>query len=291
MAKLMKASAFVKKLEDIAKNYPTVYIYGSFGSQVTNSLLASKAKQYPKFYTDAKKKQLAKYAGNGYWGFDCVNLIKGVLWGWTGDKSKTNGGAKYNTNGVPDTNADGMIKLCSNVTTNFNKIEVGEAVWCSGHIGVYIGNGLAVECTPAWKNKVQITAVKNIGTKSGYNARKWTKHGKLPWIDYDVTDVPKKVTPVTKPAAKPTVKEVKATVSADKFDKTFSRTYVTKGNLHVRNDAGILKKSLCVIPKGTKVRCYGYYSVSAGVKWLYIQATVKGVTYTGFSSSKYLKKA
>ena len=47
------------------------------------------------------------------------------------------------------------------------------------------GGGLAVECSPAFENDVQITAVKNMGTKSGYNARTWTKHGKLPYIEYD----------------------------------------------------------------------------------------------------------
>ena len=52
------------------------------------------------------------------------------------------------------------------------------------HIGIYIGDGLCVECTPAWKNCVQITAVGNIGTKSGYNTRTWKKHGKLPYVDY-----------------------------------------------------------------------------------------------------------
>lgn len=289
MAILMKASEFVKKLNDIATKHKTVYVYGAFGAPVTTSLLTAKAKQYPSFYTASKKAQLAKYAGHGYWGFDCVNLIKGVLWGWSADKTKTNGGAKYKSNGVPDTNADGMIKLCSNVTTDFSKIEVGEAVWCSGHIGVYIGNGLAIECTPAWKNNVQITAVKNIGTKNGYNARKWTKHGKLPWIDYDVKTASKKPTTATKPAT--SVKEVKASEGADKFDKNLSATYVTTGNVHMRNDAGITNKSLCVIPKGTKVRCYGYFSLSTGVKWLYIQVTLNGVKYTGFSSSKYLKKA
>ena len=61
---------------------------------------------------------------------------------------------------------------------------IGEAVWMSGHIGIYIGDGLAVECTPKWENKVQITAVGNIGSKSGYNTRRWTKHGKLPYVDY-----------------------------------------------------------------------------------------------------------
>lgn len=289
MAIVMNVSTFVDKLIDIAKNQKTVYVYGAFGAPVTTQLLNAKAKQFPDFYTDARKKNLAGYVGKGYWGFDCVNLIKGVLWGWTGDKAKTNGGAKYKSNGVPDTNADGMIKLCKDVSTDFSKIEVGEAVWTNGHIGVYIGDGLAVECTPAWKNKVQITACNC--KKTGYNTRTWKKHGKLPYINYDVTETPKKTTSTTtkKPVAS-TTKEVKATEGADKLDKSLSATYVTTGNVHMRNDAGITKKSLCVIPKGTKVKCYGYYSVSTGVKWLYVQATVNGIKYTGFSSSKYLKK-
>lgn len=91
----------------------------------------------------------------------------------------------YAANGIPDTNADGMIKRCSDVTTDFSHIAVGEAVWLSGHIGVYIGDGLAVECTPRWKDGVQITAVYNIGKRNGYNGRTWTKHGKLPNVQYD----------------------------------------------------------------------------------------------------------
>lgn len=288
MAIVMKASEFVKKLENIAKNYKTLYVMGCFGAPMTK---ANKTRyiNHHSYNQQASRVKHINAASSETFGFDCVNLIKGVLWGWNGDKKKTYGGAKYNTNGVPDTNADGMIKLCKNVSTDFSKIEVGEAVWRSGHIGVYIGNGLAVECTPAWKNKVQITAVKNIGTKSGYNARAWKKHGKLPWIEYDVTDAPsKKPETVKKPTT--TSKTVTASESADKFLKSLSGTYVTTGNVHMRDDAGITKKSLCVIPKGTKVKCYGYYSLSTGVKWLYIQVTINGVKYTGFSSSKYLKK-
>jgi hypothetical protein len=119
-------------------------------------------------------------------GFDCVNLIKAILWGWSGDAKKSHGGAAYCSNGVPDTNADGMINLCSDVsTTNWADMKPGEAVWMPGHIGVYIGNGLAVECTPAWKNCVQITAVGNIGAKAGYPTRTWKKHGKMPYVEYD----------------------------------------------------------------------------------------------------------
>lgn len=117
-------------------------------------------------------------------GFDCVGLIKGLLWGWSGDKAKTYGGAKYATNGVPDINADTMISKCKGVTTNFSSIQPGEVVWTEGHIGIYIGGGLAVEATPKWADRVQITAVLNIGSKTGYNGRRWKKHGRLPYIDY-----------------------------------------------------------------------------------------------------------
>ena len=120
-------------------------------------------------------------------GFDCVCLIKGLLWGWNGDTSKTYGGAKYDIKTVPDIGADSMIKKCKDVSTDFSKIQVGEAVWMPGHIGLYIGDGLAVECTPIWKDGVQVTAVENIGRKKGYNSRNWEKHGKLPWVTYAET--------------------------------------------------------------------------------------------------------
>ena len=136
-----------------------------------------------------------------------------------------------------------MIKVCSDISTNFDDIEVGEAVWCEGHIGVYIGNGLAVECTPAWKNCVQITACNC--NKAGYDTRKWTKHGKLPYIDYSVPKPPKN-------EAEP----------AEKYDKTLAGSYKVNAvtGLNIRSGAGIKKKSLGVLKNDTIVKNYGYYS-------------------------------
>ena len=48
---------------------------------------------------------------------------------------------------------------------------------------------------------MQITAVGNIGTKAGYNTRKWTKHGRLPYVQYDVGAETAPVQPVA-PAGK-----------------------------------------------------------------------------------------
>ena len=89
------------------------------------------------------------------------------------------------TSPLPEIRRFSLFAIHMGVSTDFSNVAVGEALWCEGHIGVYIGNGLGVECTPRWDNKVQITAVANIGKKSGYNARTWTKHGKLPYIEYD----------------------------------------------------------------------------------------------------------
>ena len=80
--------------------------------------------------------------------------------------------------------------------------------------------------------------------------------------------------------------------SAKGFDKTLAGTYKTIGSLYLRAGAGKGKPELVVMPNNTTVRNYGYYTLVDGTKWLYVQTTIKGVTYTGFCSSntKYLAK-
>lgn len=162
----MNNNEFISKLKEIA-GMNTIYMWGCFGQKVTESIIAAKTKQYPKNYTADKQKKFRNLIGKNYYGFDCVCLIKAVLWGFPD--------TKYASNGVPDIGADTMINKCNNVSTDFGNIVPGEAVWLSGHIGVYIGNGQVVECTPIWNDGVQITKL---------NQRQWVKHGKLPYIEY-----------------------------------------------------------------------------------------------------------
>lgn len=179
----MESKIFVKKAMDIAANYKTLYVMGCFGAPMNEK---NKAR-----YTDnhaynrmANRTGKILAASEDTFGFDCVCLIKGILWGWNGDKSKVYGGAGYDCNGVPDLDAGDMFQTCQDISSDFSGIIPGEVVWMPGHIGIYIGDGLAVESTPIWKDGVQVTAVANMGTKSGYNARRWTSHGKLPYVDY-----------------------------------------------------------------------------------------------------------
>jgi hypothetical protein len=268
--------------KDVAKNYKTLYIMGCFGAPMTAKNKARYTKNHSYNKQAFRAKEINEASADTF-GFDCVCLIKGLLWGWNGDTSNTYGGASYLSCDVPDIGADSMIKRCKDVSFDFSNIQVGEAVWMPGHIGVYVGDGLAVECTPIWKDGVQITAVANIGRKEGYNAREWEKHGKLPYVTYEEE----------KPAADPAdVPSVKATDGAKSFLKTLAGTYkvTAKAGLNVRHGAGTTKKKMVAIPYGTRVKCYGYYSTSLGVKWLYIQFTYQGTQYTGFASGKYLAK-
>ena len=181
---VMTNTKFVEKCIDVAKNYKTIYVMGCFGAPLNGDKVTRYCNNHSYNRQRERKSLIKSVANKDYFGFDCVCLIKAILWGWNGNTSKSYGGATYKSNGVPDINADTMIEECSELSTDFGKIEKGEAVWCEGHIGVYIGNGLAVECSPRWANDVQITAVGNIGKQKGYNTRYWTKHGKLPYISY-----------------------------------------------------------------------------------------------------------
>lgn len=86
--------------------------------------------------------------------------------------------------------------------------------------------------------------------------------------------------------------EKKATEAAKSKDTSLAGTYAVnaKSGLHIRNGAGTAKASLAVLPYGTKVTNYGYYTAVGNVKWLYVQVTYNGVKYTGFCSAEYLKK-
>ena len=184
---MMDNSTFVSKALDIANNYHTAYVWGTFGLVANAANMQRMINQYPK--NNDYLARARKIYGNGFY-FDCVGLIKGILWGWCGNASATYGGAKYAANGVPDTSADGMISLCQNVSSDFSRIEPGEAVWLSGHIGIYAGNGKVIEATPAWTGGIQISDISTSGkrSKNGSGSAYWKKHGRLPFVSYGSSD-------------------------------------------------------------------------------------------------------
>lgn len=166
----------------IAQNLKTFYVNGAWGWPMTQ---ANKNRALNNG-TSYNKRNAGAITGlpDGVYGFDCVCLLKGILWGFCADWTKPYGGAGYACNGVSDMPENVMIQRCNAQSTDFSNVQIGEMLWLDGHAGIYIGDGLGVECTPQWKNGVQITAVANIGEKPGYPSRRWTKHGMLPFFSY-----------------------------------------------------------------------------------------------------------
>ena len=104
----MKAQDLVNRVRDVAINYKTLYVYACFGAPLNN---ANKQRYTNNcdYNRQASRRNKINAASSDTFGFDCVNLIKGILWGWRGDLNHTYGGAVYASNGCPDTNANGMF--------------------------------------------------------------------------------------------------------------------------------------------------------------------------------------
>lgn len=162
-------------------------------SVMTNKQFIEKLKHIaslPTTYYSVAAGDWAKWNGRS-WNFDCVILIKAVLWGWNENKNAAHGGANYGSNGVYDDSTEQIINRCSNVSSDFSNIEVGELLWMNGHVGIYIGNREVIECTAAWEGKVLYSKIGSNGerTRNGRQVYSWKKHGKLPYLDYIVDPI------------------------------------------------------------------------------------------------------
>ena len=173
---LYNNSQYVAALMNIYLNYKSYYAYGAFGAP-------------------ANKKNKVRYnvpdaVSPTTFLFDCSGFAYRALpWGWCGALDRAYGGALYPVAGddlYPLTTGD-ICSICTDVSKDFSNILPGEVLYMKGHVGIYIGEGKALECTSKWENKILISQVSNVSTSTGIKyKRKWLKHGKLPFINYQV---------------------------------------------------------------------------------------------------------
>lgn len=176
---MMTSDDFVRRIKALLA-YKTLYVNGAWGWPLNGPNKKRAIAKNAYNATTARSSKINAATADTF-GFDCVCMIKGILWGWNGDVYAQYGGAGYSCNGVPDDNADQMIGMCE-TSTDWSAIREGAVVWLKGHIGVYVGHGLVIEATPIWEDGVQVTALNT--PKQGYHTRVWTKWGLLPWVDY-----------------------------------------------------------------------------------------------------------
>ena len=197
MKYIMTSGEFTDKCCNAADNHITTYALGTFGWNGSETMKQRALKKNSNLII---KRNIKNMPSSGFM-FDCVCFVKAILGGWNGDSTKIYGGTVVLSNStktgivygidglVPDTSADGMIKLCNEVSADFSDLKQGELVWMSGHVGVVVNpkTGLVVECTSKWQSKLLYSHIKGFpstGVDADKRERVWTKHGKLPWVDY-----------------------------------------------------------------------------------------------------------
>lgn len=173
---MIKASELLEQIHDVVDNIPTVYEQGSGWG-----------------------------AWNGYaFRLDCIIFVKCmVFWGWyKPDKTAAHGGAYYDAS--YDWTEAGILNHCSDIkNTNFLAAVPCEYLYMNGHGGFKIDeftrNGKTynvAECTvaSAWgaPRKCIYSYVDDNGYrydyKGGTQSGRWTAYGKLPKVEYDLSN-------------------------------------------------------------------------------------------------------
>lgn len=146
------------------------YVWGTYGDVLTESLFSSKLEQYPDGVGSYESFIRSNWLGGRT--TDCVGLIKG--YGWLEPNTME---IEYCTNGMPDISADSMYKSAAVSGSMDTMPDVpGLAVWKSGHIGIYVGNGKVIE---AMGTKYGVV-------KTNLADRSWSAWLEIPYINYSI---------------------------------------------------------------------------------------------------------
>lgn len=156
------------------------------------------AHDVPNYYNHHFPKNLGYYDGERF-SFDCWNMIKAILSGWTDNRTK---GYYIHTDQLVtgDISGAGLLAKCTGRSKDFSQLKIaGTYLYIADrgheHAGIYVGDFQyqnetfnVVECTSDWASKVQYTYVNERGErflyKNGPKGRSWTEYGLLPWVDY-----------------------------------------------------------------------------------------------------------
>ena len=141
---------------------------GTFGQVLTVDLLEAKLQQLPDAIDPYEDYIRANYLGVRT--ADCIGLIKGYSW-----YDPESGNINYGSNGMPDVSADQIYAQAAEKGSMATMPEIpGILVHAPGHIGIYIGNGYAIEAMGTRYGVV----------KTAVASRNWTGWCKNPYINY-----------------------------------------------------------------------------------------------------------
>lgn len=243
----MKVSEFLAMIQQLPQ-LKTLYVKGGWGAPLNNY---NKTRVINAYEYNYKRRAKINAATADTFAFDCCGIVKSVLWGFSADPTKNNGGAQYKANGVPDLSEAGFLRVCTYVSNDWEKIIPGACLFMPGHMGVYIGDGKAVEATPIWADGCQFTRVDNITNKGRGNGRTWSQWGLIPYVDYkedemtkdEVLELIRETVPAMFPDMMRAYKEAQGKLPADEWAKKYIDRVIEAGLMGGDPDGNFRPKS------------------------------------------------
>lgn len=169
-------SGLVKHCKEALK-LSTVYMWGGLFREVTKGYIdqLSGIRGYEAQYPPDRVARLNSLIGKGYYGCDCVGLVKSYYFGGFGTANNAKGYSGKLDYGVGTMYSAAKVK---GKTASFPKA-AGALVMTSdfGHVGVYIGNNEVIECT--------LSRFGDGVVKTAFGDRSWAWWCQCPCIEDD----------------------------------------------------------------------------------------------------------
>ena len=144
------------------------YVWGTYGLVLTEERFNAKLEAYPDDIGEHEEFIRSHWIGRRT--ADCGGLIK--AYGWLDPETHE---ISYGANGFQDLGSDGMYRTATEKGPIDTIPEIpGLAVWHTGHIGIYIGNGEVIEAMGS-----RYGVVKSVLANGS-----WTDWLKIPGIQY-----------------------------------------------------------------------------------------------------------
>lgn len=172
----METEYTAEGLVEYAKKWlklPNIYVWDGWGQHVTEKWISSHANSMPHWYTAERTDTILKVAGKGWRGWDCSGFIMSYYWGNYDENNKSK--FSYASHAY----ANQMISRAEkkgDISTLPER--PGICLWKEGHVGVYIGDNFAIECTILGDLKIN-----GLG-KTRVNDRPWEMWFECPYIKY-----------------------------------------------------------------------------------------------------------
>lgn len=230
------------------------YWYGTCVYPCTASLLTRKSSQYPSHYTSGRTSKYKKNISERKVCMDCIGMIKGFFWtnGGVGVREYISGGGeyknRYGSNGCPDKGANGMLAWLKTKGCKHGKIAslpetAGVLLFSPGHVGVYVGDGYAVEAR-GFNYGVVKTKVKE---------RKWAEWAYMPSSLLDYSNAPDNTADSTPVVSESSTEKTNTGATEEKITYELGDRTLKKG----AEGSDVAKLQECLVKLGYDLGAYG----------------------------------